>query len=294
MMLLLLTAIAGLMALAVATRSRIRKLEECSRVEGANTAMEEWDNARRKLEEGSRVDRANTAMEEWDNVPADYFKILELNRRFIRGELYCTPYDSSPLDEATNHLRENHLRLHDFGLLTIGIQPFTEADCLVQGDGWHGRCPDPMPNVFSQRRQRPWVEFVLATAHIDRQHCQRFISGLVGRTEIYTTYFLPGDTETKRGNIPRDTHPVTLSRQARELSQVKHKKWKGISWVNSKPNAEWPTMDVCNFNDKVATGQPIEIMVAGKSWDEDPNILEIILEEAAKAGMIPRFAEEST
>ena len=35
-------------------------------------------------------------------------------------------------------------------------------------------------------------------------------------------------------------------------------------------------------------------MVAGKSWDEDPDILDIVLTEAEKAGMTPRFAEEST
>lgn len=247
----------------------------------------------RKIQNAVETERKNVSMKEWENVPADYFKILELNRRFIRGGLYCTPYDSSPLDKSTNPLHANLLRFHDFGLLTIDIQPFQEADSRVQGDSWHGCCPDPIPNAFSQWRQRPYVEFLLPTAHIDPQHYQSLLSGLVARDEIYATYFLPEDTETKLGNIPHDSHPVTTFRQALELNGVNDANWEGITWVNSKPDAEWPRMEICNFNDKVAAGEPIEVMVAAKSWNEDPNILEIVLTEAEKAGMMPRFKEGS-
>ena len=247
-----------------------------------------------KIKDSFQIVRKNEAMKESDKSSADYLKALELNRRFILGDLFCTPYDFTPLDESTHPLHAQLLKFHDFGFLTIHVQPFLEADRPIQDDNRHGSCPDTIPKAFSQCRQRPYVEFFLPTGHIDAQHYQRFISGLEGRNEIFTTHFRPEDTETKRGNIPRDTHPVTTIRQAHKVNQVKYAKWKATAWVNSKPNAEWPTMDICNFNDKVAAGQPIEIMVAGKSWDEDPDILDIVLTEAEKAGMTPRFAEEST
>ena len=251
-------------------------------------------NIPREMRKSLQLELINIAGKEWENASADYLKILKLNRRFIRGELYCTPYHFAPLDEETNPLRANLVRFHDFGLLTINSQPFREADTPVQGGSWFGCCPDPIPNAFSQWRQRPYVEFLLPSAHIDPQQYRRFIDGLVGRDEIYTTYFLPEDTGTKLGNIPRDAHPVTTLRQALDLNLLEFAKWEGFTWVNSQPVAEWPAMDYCNFNGKVAAGKPIEVMVAGKSWDEDPDILEIVLAEAEKAGMKPRFAEEST
>lgn len=251
-------------------------------------------NLPKEIRKSLQIERRNIEWKEWENASADYLKVLKLNRRFIRGELCCTPYHFGPLDKETYPLRANLLRFHDFGLLTTNSQPFQEADSPVQGDSWYGCCLGPIANAFSQSRQRPYVGFLLPSTHIDPQQYQRFIDGLVGREEVHTTYFLPADTETKLGNTPGDTYPVTTFRQALELNGLKYAKWKGITWVNFKSNAEWPTMDKCNFNGKVAAGKPIEVMVAGKSWEEDPDILEIVLIQAEKAGMIPRFAEEST
>ena len=208
----------------------------------------------KRIQNNFKVVKKNIAIKEWERVPGDYLEVLELNRRFILGELYWTPYDFTPLDESTHPLHAQLLKFHDFGFLTIHVQPFLEADRPIQDDNRHGSFSDPIPDAFSQCRQRAYVEFFLPTAHVDTQHYQRFISGLEGRDEIYTTHFQPEDTETKRGNIPRDTHPVTTIRQAPKVNQVKYAKWKGTTWVNSKPNAEWPTMDICNFNDKVAAG----------------------------------------
>ena len=120
-------------------------------------------------------------------LPADYDKFLRWNRRRICGGLFSTPYNVEPLDKETAPLRTRLLRFHDFGLLTTSSKPFKQPTAPYQGGFWHGSCIDPIPNAFSQWRQRPSVVFLLPSAIIDPKACEHFLSGLLSRKEIYTS-----------------------------------------------------------------------------------------------------------
>ena len=63
--------------------------------------------------------------------------------------------------------------------------------------------------------------------------------------------------------------------------------------MNAYLGVEWPSMTICDFHQKLATAKPIEVTVVARTWDDDPDILAIVLQEAEKAGMTPRFAEDS-
>lgn len=238
------------------------------------------------------VAKEEAAYLEWSNAPADYTKLLNMYRQFIRGELYCTPDHGGPLDPETGPLREGLLRLYDFGFLTMGSQPFEAAKEPVQGGSWYGSCTDPIEGGFSQWRQRAYLDFLLPSAHLDARRIETFLSGLMNCDEIYIGYFLPNDLKTPYGNMTTQRYPVTTLRQALKKEDLDHATWETFTGSNLWLGAEWPDYDIGGFNDKIAVGKPIEIHIAARSWDHDPDILQIILVEALKAGLTTSFRQD--
>ena len=128
---------------------------------------------------------------------------------------------------------------------------------------------------------------------MDPKTCEDFLSGLLGRKEIYASYFLPEGRKSNRDNLASKSISVTAFRQALHLEGLSDAEWVTFTSVNPWLGAEWPGMSICNFDQKLANVKPIEVTVAARSWDEDQDILAIVLQEAEKAGMTPCFAEDS-
>ena len=81
----------------------------------------------RKSQDPSSEERYAMASREWEKLPADYTRVIQLHRRYIRGELYSTPFYGGLLDAETDSLREHLLRFHDFRLGTTSSQPFEQV-----------------------------------------------------------------------------------------------------------------------------------------------------------------------
>lgn len=62
-------------------------------------------------------------LQQWDDVKS-FGDLIELNKRFISGEIPFTPYHGGPIEEPT--LIPNLLRLHDHGILTVDGQEGSE------------------------------------------------------------------------------------------------------------------------------------------------------------------------
>lgn len=61
-------------------------------------------------------------LKKWSKAE-NYGELVHLNRCYLQGALYDTPYYSAPIDAETHELLPGLLRLHDFGIITIGSQP---------------------------------------------------------------------------------------------------------------------------------------------------------------------------
>lgn len=92
--------------------------KEWEKIAMAKRKREKIAMARRKWE------KIAIARGEWKKLPADYIRILQLNRRYISEDLYGTPYYAGPLSKETDSLRKHLLRFHDFELLITSSQPF--------------------------------------------------------------------------------------------------------------------------------------------------------------------------
>ena len=227
-------------------------------------------------------------LEQWDDAPADYSNLPELNRAFIRGELYCTPYNFGPIAEETEPLRSHLLRLHDFGLLTHSSQPFEI------GKHFEGPCcyfeNRPLPEEkFSQIRQRLSLDFLIPSALISTSSCKGLLSGLLHREEIYISYFFAEDTENKVSNFPEGPYAVTYFRRSFNMEDLTTKNWEGFTFKNPACNAKWLDFNTCNLDKKLAVAKPVEVLITAKSWTEDTDILAIVLNEAGKAALTPSF-----
>ena len=236
--------------------------------------------------------REAAAYLEWSLAPADYTKLLNMYRRFIRGELYCTPDHGGPLAPESGPLREGLLRLYDFGFLTLDSQPFEAAEEPKQGLFCSGSCTHPIEGGFSQYRQRPSLLFLIPSALLDGRHIETFLQGLMCCEEIYIAYFLPDNLKNPFGTTTDDCYPVSTCRQALKKEDVDHAPWETFTACNLWLGAMWPTVDICNFNHKIAVGKPIEVHVVARSWDHDTDILQITLAEALKAGLTTSFRQD--
>lgn len=107
-------------------------------------------------------------LEIWE-AAKDFLGILELNRRFILGEIPRTPYHCGPLDDETLPFIDGLLRLHDFQLLTDNSQPYVHERSL---DSNHQRL---------EYQQRPCVSFLMLG---DNDQAFVFLEMLQSRLEI--------------------------------------------------------------------------------------------------------------
>lgn len=87
--------------------------------------------------------------QDWSNS-TDFTDLLELNKKFLRGEISSSPYHYGPIEEETHSLVPSLLKLHERRIFTWGIQPYLRK--RKRGD--EGKLYDAW--------QRPCISFIVA------------------------------------------------------------------------------------------------------------------------------------
>lgn len=112
----------------------------------------------------------------------NFCELLEMNIKFIKGELNATPYHLGPLDNPSQELINNLLKLHKHGIFTVDGQ---ESRCE-----YGTKCDDYMIDI----KQRGYLRF-----HIDlnnKQLISSFFEQLKTLNIAYSTYNLRTGEQT--------------------------------------------------------------------------------------------------
>lgn len=85
----------------------------------------------------------------WNNA-TEFPAPVELNKEFLLGQSFSTPYHYGPIEEEAHILVPSLLELHERQIFTWACQPYSRT--RMRGDG----------GKFYDHRQRPFVSFLVA------------------------------------------------------------------------------------------------------------------------------------
>ena len=272
----------------------------------------QWDDARQEAQargainpetdrydlESEKDQMRNWKMEEaqdrWAAAP-DWQSLLTLNREFIRGESYCTPYHAAPLHIDSKALANKLLRLHDYGFLTCNGQGFEDANTYVAEVGkW----------VWTQ--QRPYLCFIAPRGSTNDKFCET----LLRHPAVYCSIF-NSHMGTLSSNLMR-RWTVSRAKVGRsEAEAANNPEW--LDETSSGPlmedgsihispergptvDASWGGLEGFLFDEEQYPAsvriKPLQINVAFRGpWGQPFEMEEFIYSEAKKAGMLPMYAE---
>lgn len=96
-----------------------------------------------------------------------YQDLLDTNVRFLNGQIGVTPYCAGPIDEETKPMRDDLLRLHEFGFVSVCSQPAEKNPPRFIANKWiyNGRL---CGNWWVETRQRSFLEGYLPTKWVDK------------------------------------------------------------------------------------------------------------------------------
>lgn len=102
------------------------------------------------------------------NCSTGFTALLELNSKYLRGEIASSPYHYGPIEEETHSLVPSLLKLHERQLFTWSSQPYLRE--RRRGDG----------GKFYDQWQRPFISFIMA----EKDNPQRLFQELNRRRDI--------------------------------------------------------------------------------------------------------------
>lgn len=201
----------------------------------------------------------------------NFSQLCSLNRKFLLGKMAQTPYHFGPIDDETIPLVQPLLELHDFGLLTIGSQPYDHDFCYEEGTGW------------VERQQRPFVDFLMSG---DDGQYLKFFQALTKRAEIAVrvSQIYPFD-------ILQGSHKgVTVSRQriAKRAKQLKKQQW--VAKTGALCSLDLSGEDIFSL-EALENSSTVDFSIAAKAWkgSSDFDLLALIKKVAVDCHL-PRIA----
>jgi hypothetical protein len=197
----------------------------------------------------------------------DFDQLIELNRKFLKGEIDSTPYHVGPIETETELLVQDLLQLHDYRLLTFNGQPFENQESFWNEDS----------QSWADYQQRPYLSFIM--------------EGQTGNDAAYLTLFklLKSTTNVvvratkvcSSEAVHESDHEVVVTRE--RLSQTTEN-------LKSQP---WRSLTSC-LVDTDSTGEdlfllramqnsdPVIFDVAAKEWNDPVNLIGVVAELAKK------------
>lgn len=119
------------------------------------------------------------AMRDW-RLAESFQELLDLNRKFLRGETKRSCYHRGPIFDETVALVPGLLRLHDYGMLTMESQPGTAPP-----PNWV-KCPCCSDERWIQIQQRAYLMFIIPYHDkIPKEMIRRFLVELLIDNDFY-------------------------------------------------------------------------------------------------------------
>ena len=201
----------------------------------------------------------------------DFSEILDLNRKFLLGEIPETPYHGGPVADETLPLIGGLLELHDFRLLTDGSQPYEHR---------RGR-----NNTYRyvEFQQRPYVSFLVPG---DNDQVLEFFEMLKSRSEIVVRATEPYPYNSLPGSHKQIV--ISLERVAKNVERLESTPWRGITWAFRTFNLSEETLFCLNA---VKESKALWFEVAAREWGVPLDSLGLIQELVVKSGL-PRSHQE--
>ncbi len=183
------------------------------------------------------------------------------------GEIPETSYHCGPIEDETIPLVNDLLKLHEFGLITNGDQPYEHEGVFKLG------------KEMAEYQQRSYVSFMMSG---DDQSL-KFFATLRNRQEIVVQACEIHPYKV----LPNSHEQVSISREriAERVKDLKTTERKDVTWVLSKvniPGEEYYYLDI------VKRLSPLLLAVAASEWEVPLDLLGLI-EEVAVACGLPRI-----
>jgi hypothetical protein len=139
-------------------------------------------------------------------------ELLELNLKFVRGELSETSYHLAPLSDETMNapgMVDRLIEFHERGVMTIGSQPGMWRTTLTDTSG-----------LFVEARQMPYLQVVM------RGDVYRAMErGIDGSFVDHQAHFPPS-------GVPRECVAVTDRRTSSTLEELKSTPWESHTRIH--------------------------------------------------------------
>jgi hypothetical protein len=99
---------------------------------------------------------------------------------FIKGVLHSNPLNFAPLDAESDGLIAGFKRLHGYGIITVGSQPYKHEI--------HINMPH-LPSQVLESKRRPEMSFAIPSSHplIPRAKVEALVQGLLNHPQMYAT-----------------------------------------------------------------------------------------------------------
>lgn len=195
----------------------------------------------------------------------DFSEILNLNRKFLLGEISQTPYHGGPVDDETLPLIKGLLELHDFGLLTEDSQPFEHLCGRDEND-------------YFEYEQRPYVSFLVSN---DNDQVLKFFEMLKNRSEIMTCATEPYSNQTLSGSH-KQRIGVTRERVAKTVERLKETPWRDVTWCFGDWNRA--EEEICRLS-AVKKSKVLWFYIFGREWGVALDLVGLILELVVKSAL---------
>ena len=179
-------------------------------------------------------------MEEFFTVKT-YKELLEVNKKFIRGEIEETPYHYGPLEADSQTLKDDLLALHDKGILTVNGQAgaagtsYNEWSDYAQG--------------YVDQKQAPYLSFYMEKnkgeklkKELDRDNSFKY-------SLKYPLMYIFSNREKTVYNNFNGKFAVTMERTAKTINELKNTPWKDYTVLRSQGHpyeTEIPLIDDSN------------------------------------------------
>ncbi|KAI6831416.1 hypothetical protein KC340_g11711 [Hortaea werneckii] len=216
---------------------------------------------------------------EWKSAES-FQELLDLNRKFLRGESKRSCYHRGPIFNETIALVPGLLRLHDYGMLTMESQPGTAPTPTTV------TCPCCSDERWVEIQQRPYLMFILPYHDkVPEDVVRRFLVELLIDDGFYAHVWRDEGScrwSKCRKNIriassfPQEwaTH---ISKEAERKEDLASAELKHQQRLDSQCGCE--TDIFATYDNVMEDASPLLVRILAKSWDETD--LQALVENAA-------------
>ncbi|KAI7471147.1 hypothetical protein KC351_g12275 [Hortaea werneckii] len=257
----------------------------------SNESSSEQHSERSAEEQKCSEGEEEAVMRDW-RLAESLQELLDLNRKFLRGERKRSCYHSAPIFDENVALVPGLLRLHDYGMLTMESQPATAPPPT-----WV-KCPCCSDERWVQIQQRAYLMFIIPYQDkLPEDLIRRFLVELLIDDDFYAHIWHDEGSSCRWGkcrknirtasSFPQDwaTHTRKEAEKEEDLASAE---LRYQQLLDLQCGCE--TTIFATYDNVMEDASPLLVRVLAKSWEETD--LQALVENAAvKAGVQPLYPE---